>query len=97
MTQTENYQMARTRAEAQYGFLVHAAIYAGVILLLTLIDLTTSPGVIWFIWPMLGWGIPVALHGARVFQLGDKAAIIDALTARELRRLSSKENPVEPQ
>jgi hypothetical protein len=86
MPQTEEYARARARAEAKYGFFVHAAVYAAVMLLLVVINLITSPGSIWFIWPLIGWGLAVALHGARVFLLADREEMVDALTERELRQ-----------
>jgi hypothetical protein len=85
MTQTDEYAKARRRAEAKYGFFVHAAVYAAVMVLLVVINLVTSPGAIWFIWPLIGWGFAVALHGMRVFLLSDRNQIVDALTERELR------------
>lgn len=83
--QTDEYTKARQRAEAKYGFFVHAAVYAAVMVLLVVINLVTSPGMIWFIWPLIGWGFAVALHGLRVFLLSDRNEILDALTERELR------------
>jgi hypothetical protein len=85
MTQTDEYASARRRAEAKYRFFVHAGVYAAVMVLLVVINLFTSPRGLWFVWPLIGWGFAVALHGARVFLLADKSAVIDALTERELR------------
>lgn len=86
MTDTDEYAKARKRAEAKYGFFVHAAIYAAVMVLLVLINVLTLPGTIWFIWPLIGWGFAVALHGVRVYLLADKTVVLDALTERELRQ-----------
>ena len=85
MPETENYGRARGRAEAKYGFFVHAVVYVAVMVLLVVINMLTSPGTTWFIWPLIGWGLAVALHGARVFLLADRNTIVDALTERELR------------
>lgn len=86
MSHTDQYAIARRRAEAKYGFFIHAAVYAAVMVLLVIINLMTSPSDIWFIWPLMGWGIAVALHGLRVFVLADKTEILNALTERELRQ-----------
>jgi hypothetical protein len=56
--------------------------------------LVTSPGDIWFVWPLIGWGLAVGLHGVRVFYLADRNDIVDALTERELRQ-SGKGTPEE--
>ncbi|MDW8076323.1 MAG: 2TM domain-containing protein [Nitrososphaerota archaeon] len=37
-------------------------IYVIINALLIFINLYTSPHVIWFIWPLLGWGIGLILH-----------------------------------
>jgi hypothetical protein len=86
MSHTDKYAIARRRAEAKYGFFVHAAVYAAVMVLLVIVNLVTSQGHIWFIWPLIGWGFAVALHGLRVFVLADRNDILDALTERELRQ-----------
>ncbi len=86
MEQMADYDRARQRASAKYGFFVHAVVYAVVNLFLLGINIITSPGTLWFIWPLMGWGLAVALHGARVFLISDRNTIIDAMTERELRR-----------
>lgn len=37
--------------------------YLGVILLLLVINLLTSPGYFWVVWPALGWGIALLIQG----------------------------------
>jgi len=85
MPETEIYERARGRAQAKYGFFVHAVVYVAIMVLLVVINMLTSPATLWFIWPLIGWGLAVALHGARVFLLADRNTILDALTERELR------------
>lgn len=84
--QTEAYQKARGRAEAKYQFYVHVAVYVAVMVLLVVINMITSPESNWSIWPLLGWGLAVVLHGLRVFVLGGKSAIVDAMTEDELKK-----------
>ena len=55
------------RAEALVGFAIHLVNYLAVNVVLLVINLFASPGVPWAIWPLLGWGIGVASHGAGVF------------------------------
>lgn len=88
MTDSDEYATARRRANAKYNFFAHAAVYAAVMVLLVLINVLTSPGTIWFIWPLIGWGFAVALHGVRVYLLADKTVVLDALTERELRHMA---------
>ncbi len=94
MTNTNEYEKARGRAEAKYQFFVHAGVYAAVMVVLVIINLVTSPQVIWFVWPLIGWGFAVALHGVRVFLLADKNVIIDALMKHELRHSAAGKTDV---
>ena len=89
MTQTDQYAEARVRAKAKYRFFVHAGVYAAVMVLLIFVNLMTLPRVIWFIWPLIGWGFAVFLHGVRVFLLAEKNVVIEKLTEHELHRSSS--------
>ncbi len=86
MQNASDYEHARRRAVAKYQFYSHVAVYVAVMALLVVINLLTSPGTIWFIWPLIGWGLAVALHAARVFLLADRNTIVDALTEQELQR-----------
>lgn len=86
MSVSENYAQARARAEAKYGFYKHVAVYVAVMALLVMINFLTSPDSNWSIWPLLGWGFAVALHGLRVFFGSTRNRIVDGLTEQEMRR-----------
>ena len=77
---------ARSRAEAKFGFYKHLAVYVVVNLMLFVIDLATSPGYFWAIWPLIGWGIAIAIHALTVFVFGGNNAVVERLTEEELRR-----------
>lgn len=49
------------------AFYIHLAQYGVVICLLALVNLMTSPAYLWFLWPALGWGAGLLMHGLRVF------------------------------
>ena len=49
------------------GFYMHLAQYGVVIAFLVVVNLLTSPRHFWAVWPALGWGVAVLLHGLRVF------------------------------
>ena len=61
------YQQAKERVTTLRRFYVHLVVYLGVNLLLFLINFIVSPTNLWFIWPLLGWGIAIALHAFSVF------------------------------
>jgi transcriptional regulator with XRE-family HTH domain len=48
-------------------FYLHVIRYLIVVSGLTVINLLTSPHRLWVLWVMLGWGIGLVSHGARVF------------------------------
>ena len=50
------------------GVAVHLFVYLTVNALLMFINLTTSPENIWFIWPLLGWGLGLAAHAWLVYR-----------------------------
>jgi len=69
-TDENKYQKAKKRVKELGGFYTHLGVYVMVNLLLLLINITTSPGVLWFYWPLLGWGMGIGMHAVRVFVFG---------------------------
>jgi hypothetical protein len=69
-TEVSKYQKAKKRVGEIRGFYTHLGVYVLINAMLLLINITTSPDVLWFYWPLLGWGIGVALHALRVFGAG---------------------------
>lgn len=49
-------------------FYIHLFFYVMIIALLFLINIMTSREYIWAVWPMLGWGVGVFLHGVTVLK-----------------------------
>lgn len=64
------YQQAKKRVEALSGFYTHLTVYVVINLFLFLLDIFTSPGNLWFYWPLLGWGVAVVVHALSVFGSG---------------------------
>lgn len=48
-------------------FFGHLRAYLIVIFMLMVINLMTSRGYFWFVWPALGWGIGIAFHASDTF------------------------------
>lgn len=65
-------QRARLRARQLREFYVHFAIYVAVCFGLVIIDVATGSsgstffGLNWAYWPILGWGLAVAIHAISV-------------------------------
>jgi hypothetical protein len=70
MSDDERYRRAKTRVDQLRGFYIHAAIYVAVNLALLVINLLTSPAILWFTWTLLGWGIGLASHAVVVYGAG---------------------------
>jgi len=66
------YQAAKSRVKELKDFYRNLLTYAGVNILLIIINLVTSPGRLWFYWVTIFWGIGIFLHASKVFILKDK-------------------------
>ncbi len=86
MEDSQEYQSAKKRVEAKMGFYTHASIYAAVIAFLAILNFMTSPGTIWFHWPMFGWGIAIAIHAAVVFVFPGRFAVTEKMIEKEMGR-----------
>ena len=67
MDEQARYQEAKKRVEEIKGFYLHLASYLFVNVALIVINLLTSPEYLWFIWPLIGWGIGLIVHAFTVF------------------------------
>ena len=80
-------RLARKRAGAKIGWYVHALVYVLVNLAMFAAahwGLTQRP---WSVFPLLGWGIGLALHGISVFVLASGSGWREQLVQRERERL----------
>ena len=67
MIDQQRYQEVKQRVKQISGFFQHLIVYVLVNAGLAAINLLSDPGEIWFVYPLLGWGIGVAAHGLNVF------------------------------
>lgn len=88
MENEEAYQRATKRVEAKIGFYIHLAVYVGVNILLIVINLVTAPRHLWFIWPLIGWGIGIFFHGMSAFFFTGRRfkEIKDRMIQEEIKR-----------
>jgi len=73
MTELEEYQKARDRVQEGKGFYAHAVMFLVANVALAVLNLATfkkSDGIIWFIWPLIGWGVVLVVHAISVFGIG---------------------------
>lgn len=62
----EKLRIAHRNVRMKMGFYIHAAVYLLVNAFLAAVNLSSGAEVIWFKWPLLGWGLGLAIHGAVV-------------------------------
>ncbi|MDT0630890.1 2TM domain-containing protein [Rubrivirga litoralis] len=74
---------ARRQARRERAFYAHLAKFAVTMAVLVTVNLLTSPGYLWFFWPLLGWGFGLTKHAASVFGTHTGQAWVDRRT-REL-------------
>ena len=84
-------RQARKRAGAKLGWYIHACVYLCVNLLLVALSAASGRG--WAVFPLLGWGIGLAIHGAVVFLVTGGAGLHERLLQRERERLSLQRDP----
>lgn len=82
-------RIARRRASAKLGFLIHASVYFIVNLALFTINDHVTPSYSWHLWPLGGWGIGLAFHGLGVFFLGSGSRLKERMIERERRLLDA--------
>jgi hypothetical protein len=80
-------ELAEERARAKLGLYSHVGIFVAVMTLLAVINLSQSPDRLWFVWPLLGWGVAVVAHAVGALALGRGGAAERYLIDRELRRI----------
>ena len=78
-------RLARKRAGAKLGWYLHACVY--VLVNLFLAYLSSRHSTHWAIFPALGWGLGLLMHGLRVFALGKGTALRERLVQKERERL----------
>ena len=79
-------RLARKRAGAKLGWYTHAIVYLLVNLLL--VSLSLNSGRHWAVFPLLGWGLGLLIHGLVVFLRTDGAGLHAWLVQRERARLA---------
>ena len=84
-------KLARRRAGAKLGWYIHATVYLTVNLLL--LALSLSSGRHWAVFPLLGWGLGLAVHGTVVFLLTGGAGLHERLVQQERERLAMQRDP----
>jgi hypothetical protein len=86
MSKQEAYEVAKKKVEAKISFYTHLGVYLGVMTLLTILNLTVAGDYFWVMWPMIGWGSAVLIHGLRTFVFTSKSSMKDRLIEKEMQK-----------
>lgn len=82
------HRIARRRAGAKLGLAIHATAFVVVNAFLALVQMRTTPGLNWNLWPLAGWGIGLAIHAVVV--LATASGLRERMEADELKKLESR-------
>lgn len=77
---------AKTKVMAKKGFYIHFGVFAIVSLFLFAINILTSPSVYWFYYPILSWGLAVAIHYLVIFGVPGTDILSQEWEQREMEK-----------
>ena len=85
MTTQTTEQKAQKQVEMKVEFQIHLRVYLAVNALLVIINLATTPGTLWFLGPLMGWGIGVIMHRLNV-SFSDGSTMKERMVAKEMKK-----------
>jgi len=71
------YEIAKKRVEEKKKFYSHLSTYVVMGVFFYILNYLSSPHHWWFYWPMLGWGLGLAMHYVKIFGI---PGLIDEMT-----------------
>ena len=85
LSEEEIDRLARKRAGAKLGWYIHAAVY--LVVNTGLVAMAVARGRNWAMFPLVGWGVGLALHGISVFLVGKGSGLRERMVQREREKL----------
>ena len=82
----------RKRAGAKLGWYAHAALYLVINLVMFTMSTYGFGSRPWSAFPLLGWGLGLALHGISVFVLGAGSGLRERMVRREREKLQRQQD-----
>lgn len=85
---TEDPEQARIqrRVHQKVELFRHLVVFLVVGAVLAALDVVTSPGTLWFFWPMAVWAIGLVLHFFDVYVMGEDTGMEERMVRREMER-----------
>ena len=84
-------RLARKRAGAKLGWYAHAALYLVINLVMFAMSTYGFGSRPWSAFPLLGWGLGLALHGISVFVLGAGSDLRERMVQQEREKLQRQQ------
>jgi hypothetical protein len=84
-------RIARKRASAKMGWYIHALVYLAINVLLAV--LSAASGRHWAVFPAMGWGLGLTIHGIVVWVFTGAGGLHQRLVERERARLTLQRDP----
>lgn len=89
-TEQDRYYDAQKKVKDLKEFYQHLTIYLLCNPIVIVVNLMTSPGYLWCLWCVMGWGIPVIIHGLKAF--GNPPFFNKKWEERKIQEILEKEN-----
>jgi apolipoprotein N-acyltransferase len=83
-TEPEGDADVRRRVRAKLQFYVNLVVFLLVGSILVWINVTTTPGVLWFPWVVVPWAVGLVAHYVAVLMMGPGAPLEERMIDREL-------------
>lgn len=80
-------KLARKRAGAKLGWYLHAVLFVVVNVVVFSMSRYGFGNRPWSVYPLLGWGLGLALHGVSVFVLGTGSGLRERMVQKERERI----------
>ncbi|WP_135076876.1 helix-turn-helix domain-containing protein [Terasakiella sp. SH-1] len=78
--------LARQKVKEELKFYYHLVAYIAANAGMIGVNLKTNSDHLWFIYPLLGWGIGLAFHGIKAFSAGCEQKLINKLAEKKLQK-----------
>lgn len=88
--EAERYYQAQKRVKEIREFYEHLIVFLICIPIVIVVNLMTSPGYLWFLWCVFGWGFAIGMHGLKVFRVSP--IFNKDWEERKIREILEKEN-----
>ena len=83
---SDPYKAASKRVKAKKGFFTHLAVFVILNIFLFFLNMLTSPHYPWFLFPMLSWGVAVAIQYVVTFGIPGIGTFDEKWEAQEIEK-----------